>query len=104
MQEHWAGYIGNFHVHLDTLITMWAAMIFVIFLAFVLTRKLEIIPNKMQAAAECIIKFFIGNLKEVKNGEKHIPIVASLFLFILIANLMGQLPLRIIHLKQDLLL
>lgn len=100
MGEHWAGYIGNLHVHWDTLITMWSAMLFVILAAFILTRRLDIIPNKMQAVAEGIIRFFMGNLSEVKNGEKHIPIVASLFLFILFANLMGQLPLRLIHLKN----
>ena len=100
MGEHWAGYIGNLHVHWDTLITMWSAMLFVLICAFLLTRRLEIIPNKMQAFAESVIKFFMGNLAEIKNGEKHIPIVASLFLFILVANLMGQLPLRLIQLKQ----
>ncbi len=100
MGEHWAGYIGNFHVHWDTLITMWFAMIVVITFSFIMTRNLSVIPNKLQAIGESIIKFFLGNLSEIKNGEKHIPIVASLFLFILTANLMGQLPLRLIHLKQ----
>lgn len=100
MGEHWAGYIGNLHVHWDTLITMWFAMAVLIVLAFVLTRRLEIIPGKMQAVAESILKFFIGSLSEVKNGNTHVPLVASLFLFILFANLMGQLPLRLIHLKQ----
>jgi len=33
------------------------------------------------------------------QNRQHVPLVASLFMFILIANLMGQLPLRIIHLK-----
>ena len=100
MGEHWEGYIGNLHVHWDTLITMWFAMLVVILLSFFITRRLEIIPGKLQTLAESILKFFIGNLSEVKNGNKHIPIVASLFLFILTANLMGQLPLRLIHLKQ----
>ncbi len=100
MGEHWAGYIGNLHVHWDTLITMWFAMTVVIVLAFVLTRKLEIIPGKLQTVAESILKFFIGSLSDVKNGNIHIPLVGSLFLFILFANLMGQLPLRLIHLKQ----
>lgn len=100
MGEHWAGYIGNLHVHWDTLITMWFAMAVVILLSLVMTRKMQIIPGKAQAAAESIMKFFTGNLAEVKDGNKHIPIVASLFLFILAANLMGQLPLRLIHLKQ----
>ncbi len=98
--EHWVGYIGNLHVHLDTLVTMWFAMAVVLIVAFLLTRKLEIIPNKLQTVAESVIKFFIGNVSEIKNGEKHIPLVGSLFLFILFANLMGQLPLRLIHLKQ----
>ena len=97
---HWVGYIGNFQVHWDTLLTMWFAMVVVIVLALILTHKLEVVPNKAQAVAENIMKFFIGNLSEVKDGNKHIPIVASLFLFILVANLMGQLPLRLIHLKQ----
>lgn len=100
MGEHWGGYLGNFHVHWDTLITMWFAMAVVIIISFVLTRNLQIIPSKMQALAESILKFFIGSLKDIKDGNKHIPIVASLFLFILTANLMGQLPLRLIHLKQ----
>jgi F-type H+-transporting ATPase subunit a len=98
--EHWVGYIGNLHVHLDTLVTMWFAMTVVLIVAFLLTGKLEIIPNKLQTVAESVIKFFIGNVSEIKNGEKHIPLVGSLFLFILFANLMGQLPLRLIHLKQ----
>ncbi len=100
MDEHWAGYIGNLHVHWDTLITMWFAMAVVIIISFFLTRNLNIIPGKAQTAAESIMNFFLGNLSEVKDGQKHVPIVASLFLFILTANLMGQLPLRLIHLKE----
>ena len=97
---HWVGYIGNLHVHWNTLITMWVAMLFVIVLAFILTRNLKIIPDKKQAVAESVMKFFIGNVSNLPNGEKHIPLIGSLFLFILFANLMGQLPLRLIHLKQ----
>ena len=100
MEGHWTGYIGSFHVHWDTLITMWAAMLFVIVVSFLITRKLEIIPNKVQVVAESIINFFRGSLSGVKDADKHVPLVGSLFLFILFANLMGQLPLRLIHLKQ----
>lgn len=100
MGEHWLGYINNFQVHFDTLFTMWFAMAVLIVFALIATRKLEVIPSKTQAVAESIVKFFMGNLSEVKDGNKHVPIVASLFLFIVTANLMGQLPLRLIHLKQ----
>ena len=97
---HWVGYIGNLHVHWNTLITMWVAMLCVIILAFVLTRNLKIIPDKKQAVAEGVMKFFLGSVSDLPQGEKHIPLIGSLFLFILFANLMGQLPLRLIHLKQ----
>lgn len=97
---HWVGYIGNLHVHWNTLITMWIAMAVVIILAFLLTRNLKIIPDKKQAVAESVMKFFIGSVSDLPNGQKHIPLVGSLFLFILFANLMGQLPLRLIHLKE----
>ena len=97
---HWVGYIGNFQVHYDTLITMWAAMAFIIVVSFLLTRNLQIIPTKGQAISEKIMDFFLDALKGIKNGEKHIPLIGSLFLFILFANLMGQLPLKLFHLKQ----
>lgn len=55
-----------------------------------------------QAVCENILKFFWGTMDTMMpNGaRKHVPLVASLFLFILFANLMGQLPLRIIHLQS----
>jgi len=47
-------------------------------------------------------KKIINNTYKITSiqGRKHIPIVASLFLFIVTANLMGQLPWKLIHLKQ----
>jgi len=98
--EHWTGYIGSLHVHWDTLITMWLSMAFLIGCAYYLTRNLEIIPGRAQVLAENIVNFFSGSLNGIKGGNRHVPLIASLFLFILTANLAGQLPLRIIHLKQ----
>lgn len=101
--EHWIVQIGNITVNMDTLITMWAAMLFLIVFAFISTRNLSIIPNKLQALCEAILGYF-WNLTDSmigkEEGRKHIPLVASLFLFIVTANLMGQLPLRLIALKH----
>lgn len=104
--EHWI-YSTNFLGHdvsfnLDTILTMWFAMAVVIVFALFATRKLSLVPSKLQAIAESIMKFFYGTLDTMIETEnrKHIPLVASLFLFILTANLMGQLPLRLIHLKE----
>lgn len=100
MEGHWTGYIGSFQVHWDTLITMWSVMLFLIIMALLFTRKLEIVPDKIQIVAESIINFFTDSLNGVKNAQQHIPLVGSLFLFILFANLMGQLPLKLIKLKE----
>ena len=101
MGEHWIGYIGQYQVHWDTLIIMWIALGIVIVFSLLVTRKMTYVPSKLQAFGENLMKFFIGSVEIIgKDGKKHIPLVASLFLFILVANLMGQLPLRLIELKQ----
>ena len=100
--EHYIVTIGNVTFNADTVITMWAAMLFLIIFALIATRNLSIIPNKCQAVAETVMSFFWGLTDTMigKNGRKHIPLVASLFLFIVTANLMGQLPLKMIELKH----
>ena len=88
--------------NMDTLVTMWAAMAFLIIIAFIATRKLSIFPGKLQYVIEGILGYFDGLIKSMinKDGEKHFPLIASLFLFIVTANLMGQLPLKMLELKH----
>ena len=92
----------NLVFNMDTLITMWSVMLVLILVAFISTRKLSIVPNKFQAFCESIMQFLWGLTDTMvhKDGRKHVPLVASLFLFIVSANLMGQLPLRLIHLQH----
>lgn len=99
---HWISSIGSYSFNMDTLVTMWLAMFAVIVFAFVATRKLSLVPTKLQAFCESLMGFFWSQVDSMigHGGRKHVPIVASLFLFIVTANLMGQIPLRLIHLKQ----
>ena len=103
--EHWVytttilGHEVSFN--LDTLITMWITMLLLIILAFISTRKLEMIPTKLQLIGESVIKYFNDIAKASMgndNAQKHIAILLTLFLFILTANLVGQLPWKLIHL------
>ncbi len=103
--EHWVYSISLFnHVisfNMDTLITMWLSMLILIVVAFLATRKLEMVPGKLQLFSEGIIKYF-NNIAKSSMGndeaQKHIAIILTLFMFILTANLVGQLPLKLIHL------
>lgn len=105
--EHWvysvsiAGHSLSFNV--DTIVTMWFTMFLLIVVALITTRKLSIFPNKLQLAGEAVIKYF-NNIASASmgndNAQKHIAIILTLFMFILTANLFGQLPLKLIHLSS----
>ncbi len=102
---HWIAQIAgqNLVFNSDTLITLWGAMLFVIILALLATKNLDIVPSKLQLFFEGVLGFFwelADSLMGKKESRKHIPLVASLFLFIITANLMGQIPWKIIHLKE----
>ena len=100
--EHWIETIGPLQVNMDTLVTAWFAMGIIILFAFVVTRKLEIIPDGFQNFSEMLMGFLEGIAKSEmgKEGLKHVPFIASLFLFIFIANLEGQFPWRLLHLER----
>jgi len=99
---HWIATLGNYSFNMDTIVTMWLAMSCLILFAVVATRKLSIVPNKLQAFCESLMGFFWSQVDSMigKEGRKHIPLVASLFLFIATANIMGQIPFRVLHLHQ----
>ncbi len=104
--EHWIytfNVLGHaVSVNMDTLITMWFSMFLLIVLAFITTRKTSIFPSKLQIIAEGIINYF-DNIAKGSMGEdqakKHLPLILTLFMFILTANLVGQLPWHLVHLK-----
>jgi len=87
--------------NMDTLVTMWAAMLFLLVVSFIATRNLSIFPTKLQLVFEKVLGYFKDLTDNMigEDGKKHFPLIASLFLFIVTANLMGQLPLRVFELK-----
>lgn len=61
---------------------------------FIATRKKSLIPNRLQLMAELVYNFVIDMVKtSVGNeGNKFFPLVFSLFIFILICNVVGLTP------------
>ena len=101
--HHWIVNIFSQSVNMDTLITMWISMALLILVSFMATRNLSLVPNKLQLVFEGIINYFSditsSNMGE-KEAKKHLPLLLTLFLFILTANLLGQLPWHLIHLSS----
>lgn len=108
--DHWLvqsklnilGHSIPFSLHMDTLLTAWLAMLILISLCFVVTRKLGRVPDTIQVFAEMVMDFLNGiTTGQIgKDGKKHIALIGSLFLFILVSNLLGQLPWKLYHLQQ----
>lgn len=60
------------------------------------TRKVSLIPHRMQAAAELIVEGLLGlicGMLGEKNGRRYFPFLGSLFIFIICMNWFGLIPL-----------
>ena len=58
------------------------------------TRKRAMVPDRAQSVAEILHDFIAGTLVDAtgKEGMKFFPLVFSLFMFVLTANLLGMIP------------
>jgi len=79
-----------------TLITTWLSMAVIILCAFLLTRRLVLIPGKSQSIAEVVIGGIYDYMADVLESrtlaKSYFPIVATIFLFILALNWIGLFP------------
>ncbi len=58
------------------------------------TRERSLIPGRLQSAAEMLYEFMADTVRSStgKEGLKFLPLVFSLFIFVLFANLIGLIP------------
>lgn len=58
------------------------------------TMRRRLVPGRMQSSAEMLYEFVANTLRDAAGSEgmKFFPLVFTLFLFILIANLFGMFP------------
>lgn len=100
--NHWTVSLFKLNVHMDTMLTAWIAMIILIIFSLIVTRNLNRVPNRLQVFSEMIMEFIEGiSVGQMgKEGYKHIMLIGSLFLFILVSNLLGQVPLKLYHLHE----
>lgn len=98
MDHFWQIHLGEtLVVNANTIIMAWSAMGLLLLFGWLTTRNLRLVPSVGQSAGEGIYNF-CRSITYSTGGEKgdgYLFFVGSLFLFILLANLMGQLPLRL---------
>lgn len=73
---------------------MVIAVVGIIALMGLSTRKRALVPGRWQSVAEIMYEFVAGMVKDNvgTEGRKYFPLVFSLFMFILFCNLLGMLP------------
>jgi len=72
----------------------WFIMVALIVISYLATRRLSIYPGKFQNVLEIVVgglDTFITDLMG-PAGRKFFPLVATIFVFILIGNLLGKVP------------
>jgi F-type H+-transporting ATPase subunit a len=75
---------------------MWMAIavVCIVLLLVIGTRKRAVVPSRTQSVAETLYGFVYTMVEDVtgKDGIKYFPYIFTLFIFILISNFLGLLP------------
>lgn len=89
------GHLGSLPVTNAYINSSIVTILFVVF-ALALNRQLKKIPGKLQNGFEAILEFLFGYFDQVtgnrEKSKKFMPIVGTLFLFILCSNWFGLVP------------
>ena len=79
-----------------TLLTTWLAMFALIAVAFVASRRPQMIPGRLQSIAEATVggafDYVADTLESRTLAQRYFPILMTIFLFILFMNWIGLLP------------
>ena len=75
-------------------VTTWAIMAVLTLGSWFVTRRLTPLPDRRQAVVELVVTGIIGQVEEVirKDPRPFLPILGTLFIFLVAANLSGVLP------------
>ncbi len=87
--------IGQFTVT-NAYINSSIVTVLIVIFAFSFSRNIKRIPGKLQAAVEALLEFLLGYFDQVtgsrEKSRRFLPLVGTLFIFILLSNWLGLLP------------
>jgi F-type H+-transporting ATPase subunit a len=75
-------------------VTTWVVMTVLVLCSWLVTRRLKLHPDRRQAVLEIVVTGIAGQIKEVigKEARPFLPLLGTLFIFLVAANLSGVLP------------
>ena len=79
----------------NSVIAAWVTIVFVVGLAYAMTRRMKMIPGRLQMMLEGLLGWlynFCRNVAGEENGRRFFPVVATIFLFVAFNAWLGLLP------------
>ncbi len=79
----------------NSIIGAWITVVFLVGFSYVVTRRMKLIPGRLQAAFEFLIGWLYDLCCSVageKNGRRFFPVVATIFLFVAFNAWLALLP------------
>ena len=79
----------------NSMVATWVTIVFLVGFSYIVTRRMKLIPGRLQAAFEFIIGWLYDLCSSVageKNGRKFFPIVATIFLMVGFNAWLGLIP------------
>jgi F-type H+-transporting ATPase subunit a len=75
-------------------VTTWGLMLALTLASWLVTRRLKAHPNRCQAAVELVVTGLAQQIEDVmrKDARPFLPLLGTLFIFLVAANLSGVLP------------
>ncbi len=80
----------------NSMVNAWIAVIFFVVVAAIARRRVGLVPKGIHNIFEAIVEFMLTESQKVtedrERAKKFLPIVGTIFLFVLVSNLLGQMP------------
>jgi len=78
----------------ESVITTWGIILVLILVAWLSTRQLKLFPGLLQTIIESIVAAIDAAILAVapEHGRQIMPFIATLWLFLIVANLVGLIP------------
>ena len=79
----------------NTILAGWITVVFLVLASWLITRRMKLVPGRMQAAFESIVGWvydFCRNTAGEKNGRALFPVVATIFLFVAFNAWLSLIP------------
>ncbi len=87
--------IGNFTIT-NTMLNAYIAVAFFCIVAIIVKFRKSVIPKGIYNFIEMLVEFVLAEIEKVTNDKanarKFLPLVATIFFFVLFSNWLGQIP------------